>query len=467
VEIDDLAQGVPGMNDVSTNRPGCQPVRRRVRRLIVGILITGIIGIGACALWFYVLGPQPPEVALPTNDPGAALDIAEAHAEVKHWPFRSSKWGRFGQVLSSYGFRREAIICFSRAAELRPSNPKWPYLQGIYTAESDLDAGLALFTRSVQLGGDIQEPRLELAETLFRLGQADDAEKHFQFVLRVDPENARALFGLGCVANSRGDLAASRGHLEQTVQLAPRFRGARTLLAEVCRRLGDQQVADQHRELAASLSPDMNWPDPYMGLGGRHLRGQKHVVNRANALLKQNRARESLQLLKEMPPGSDQWYRKHLQLGRAYESLREYDLAEEAFREALRLKPDSVETFAGLANVLEKKGEFSDAAAQCRKALELKPDAVAIRFRLARCLEIEGDRAAAIESLQKYLHYKPDSPIACRELARLLADEGRDDEARRALQRALELSPDDRKLKVLRDQLEEDVPDAGDTPAVE
>jgi tetratricopeptide (TPR) repeat protein len=319
----------------------------------------------------------------------------------------------------------------------------------------------------VQLDGSVSTPRLALAETLIRLGRADEAEDHLQFALRTDRENPRALFGMGCVANDRGDLPASRDYLQHSARLAPNFKSAHTLLAEVYRRLGDQEQANRERALAASLSPKMHWPDPYSTLIGPPLRGQKEVIDRANALLKENRAQESLQLLKEMPPGSDQWYRKHLQFGRAYEKLGDYDAAEKAFREALRLKPGSLEVLAGLGITLQRQGNFSAAAEQFRKALEIKPDAANLYFRLGRCLDRLDDRAGAIEAMQNSVRYKPDAPIAYRELAKLLKLEGRTSEARAALEHALELEPNDASSAALLDRLNDEPPDNTEIPTVE
>ncbi len=101
------------MSDTASNPPGRQAVRRWVRRLLTWSLPSVALVPGVFVVWFYLLGPQPPVVALPDDDPGAALDIAEARSAVKMWPFRASKWGRLGMVLRVYGFKPEAITCIA------------------------------------------------------------------------------------------------------------------------------------------------------------------------------------------------------------------------------------------------------------------------------------------------------------------------------------------------------------------
>jgi tetratricopeptide (TPR) repeat protein len=446
---------------------GLPPIRRWRRRLVAGSIIAGFLACGVFVVWFYVLGPQPPEVALPDDDPGAALDIAEARTGVKRWPFRSSKWGRLGMVLGTYGFHRQAGSCFARAAELSPSSPRWPYLQGTYEVDFDIDASVTLFERSVRLDGSSSASRLTLAETLLRLARVDEAEEHFQFVLRTDPANARALFGMGRVANDRGDLPASLDYLKHSARLEPRFRAAHLLLAEINRRLGDQEQAYREQSLAAPLSEIMNWPDPYFTRLGPPFRGQKEIIARADDLLRDNRAQDALQLLKEMPAVRVSWYKKQLLLGRAYFKLGDHAAAEKALSETLRLNPDNLEALSALSNVFEEQGNYSAAAEQLRKALEFRPDSEAFQIRLSRCLANQGDRAAAIGVLQNAVRRKPVQLRLYHDLAQLLADDGRTAEAREALKRALELAPDDRKSQVMLERLVESPSDSAQSEKLE
>jgi len=85
-----------------------------------------------------------------------------------------------------------------------------------------------------------------------------------------------------------------------------------------------------------------------------------------------------------------------------------------AFREALRLKPDSFETLAGLGIVLESRESFR-CCRLCRKALELKPDRSRSIFgwRVASRAKATAPRRSV---LQNFLRYKSDAPIVLREL---------------------------------------------------
>ena len=343
------------------------------------------------------------------------------------------------------------------AAQLSPSNPQWLYLQGVYQAESNLDAGLALLKRSVQLEGSVPTPRLVLAETLLQVDGTDEAAEHFQFVLRTDPENARALHGMGRVARNRGELRASLDYLKRSAAAAPRIQATHILLAQVHQGLGDQKHAEMERARAASLSANTAWPDPYCSMRGGRLRGQRLIVDRATALLNENRAEEAVRLVHELPESSVPWFAKHLTLGRAYYKLGDYRAAEKAFREALRLKPDSVEVLQGFGMLLKQQEKFSAAAEYLPKAVELQPEAGVWHFRLGHCLEMEGQTAEAIVEYREAVRLVPDSGASQKALGSALLAKGQKAEALTALERTCQLAPKDadarRRLDALRESL--------------
>ncbi|HJT76703.1 MAG TPA: tetratricopeptide repeat protein [Gemmataceae bacterium] len=417
--------------------------RRWPRRLLVGILLAVVLAGGGLAAWFYVLGPQPPQVAGLEDDPGAARDVAEARAAVKRWPFRASKWGRLGLILGAYNFNREAIACVARAGQLSPSNPRWPYLEGYYEVEFDLDRAVTLLQRSVQLDGSVAVAHLLLAETLLRAGRADEAEQQFQLVLRQDPENARALLGMGRIADDRDDLAASCDYLSRSATAAPRVRETHVLLAKVYERRGDRHQADKEQRFAETLGPATQWPDPYYRLEGQSLRGQKFVFKRASKFLAENDPEEAIRLLNELPKTGAGAVRANELLGHAYLHLGDRDAAVKAFQEALRLKPDSVQALSSLGTTLQEQGDPSAAAEQFRKVLQLKPNDPATHYRLGTCLEKQHQTKEAVAEYRAAVRLRPTYVAAHKALGTLLLASGQDAEAVASLEQACELAPKD------------------------
>jgi aspartyl/asparaginyl beta-hydroxylase (cupin superfamily) len=80
---------------------------------------------------------------------------------------------------------------------------------------------------------------VQLAESLTRAGQAEDAHRAWQRVLGADPEHPRALFAMGGRALRLGDTKSARDYLLRAAQSAPNEPGIQINLAVVCRKLGD------------------------------------------------------------------------------------------------------------------------------------------------------------------------------------------------------------------------------------
>jgi tetratricopeptide (TPR) repeat protein len=402
-------------------------------------------------VWFYILGPQPPEVALPTDDPGAAQDISEARAAVKMWPFRASKWGRLGLVLNEYGLNREAIACFERAAQLSPKNPRWPYLQGSLAMDSDMDAALALFVRSVEINGNVAPARLTLAETLLWLSRTDEAAGHFEFVLKRDPKNARALLGMGRVALERGDYKDGLDYLKRSAAEEDKVKMTHDLLADVYLRMDDPERASKERALAASLPQTPTWPDPYFAWEGPPVRGHKLIMRKVGQLLGQKRAEDAIKLLNRIPEDSVHAPRKEIQLGRAYVMLKDFESAEKSYREALRLSPEEADALLGLGGALEKQGKYAEAIEPYRKAIRIKTTAIAGHYHLAICLEKDGKTDDAIAAYRETVRLRPALAPAYKSLGTLLHAKGQDAEALTALERACQLMPKDEEARRLLD----------------
>jgi tetratricopeptide (TPR) repeat protein len=105
--------------------------------------------------------------------------------------------------------------------------PSIPYRK--LTFERDFDA---ISTR---------EERMSRAEVLVRLGdllahdrsrRAEDAEEHFEAALRLDPDNASALAGLGRLMERRGRAAAADSSFGRAIALGPRDAAPYLLAAE-------------------------------------------------------------------------------------------------------------------------------------------------------------------------------------------------------------------------------------------
>ncbi len=107
-------------------------------------------------------------------------------------------------------------------------------------------------------------------------------------------------------------------------------------------------------------------------------------------------------------------------LGNAYRDTGKVDDAIRAYQKALELNPQSVNTYANLANVqLYTKNNPSDAIATYQKGLSALPNNSQLEFLLGVAYEKANKKADAIQTYRHILSYDAGNKAVQQELARL------------------------------------------------
>jgi tetratricopeptide (TPR) repeat protein len=380
----------------------------RLRRpWVIGLALALALGAGA-GYWFF-LRPEPhrpPEIELTGTDPEIAEAITSAREQVLREPQSAEAWGRLGMVLRAHDNGAQANECFAVAEELDPTEPRWPYLQGLTLLLTDPDAGIDCLRRAVARANSTPGPRLRLAEALLARGELDEAEEQFRTLLERYPGYPRALVGLGRLQYERGDLRESATTLRQARESPLVRKEASQLLAKVAYRLDDHKTLKELGDVAG-LPEDPPWSDPIVGEVESLRVGKKADLERAEFLLTHGQGREAVEVLEQLttrrPEDAEGW----LALGRTLVQLQSYSQARQALREAVRLDPDSVEGWFKLGVAEHGRGD-PGAATECfRKVVALKPDHVFAQYNLGQCLKDRGDRAGAREAFRAALRARP------------------------------------------------------------
>jgi Flp pilus assembly protein TadD len=100
-------------------------------------------------------------------------------------------------------------------------------------ASGQLSDAMAAYQRAVSGGGGDPRPHALLANIALRLGRFDVAEREFNHLLDANYQPAGGHFGLGMIAEARGDRAAAVTHYRRAVALDPAFKEARQALARL------------------------------------------------------------------------------------------------------------------------------------------------------------------------------------------------------------------------------------------
>lgn len=116
-------------------------------------------------------------------------------------------------------------------------------------------------------------------------------------------------------------------------------------------------------------------------------------------------------------------------IGSAHMEKGEVASAEEAFRRALDLEPESVKARNGLAVVLVRTGRSDEAVLELNRALRTDRQAVNVRGNLGAVLQSKGDLVGALEQYCEALRLRPADVDTARKVAALLSKTGRAAEA--------------------------------------
>jgi len=104
-------------------------------------------------------------------------------------------------------------------------------------------------------------------------------------------------------------------------------------------------------------------------------------------------------------------------LGKYYFWQNRFDKAQEAFQQALKLQPGSVDALNGLGAAHDRLGQFEDAQRSYRLALGVAPEAAHVWANLGYSLLLQGRAVTAAAVLEKAVNLDPANTMARRHLA--------------------------------------------------
>ncbi|QDU36819.1 TPR repeat-containing protein YrrB [Maioricimonas rarisocia] len=379
--------------------------------------------------------------------------IEAAREAVGRAPQSDEAWGQLGMTFLAHGLRDEAEVCLLKAAEIDPSDPRWPYL--LIPEKGSIDPALAekRLREVIALDARPPVPRLRLAELLWKQERLEEAEEIFREVAEQYPDIGRARLGLGRIAFARGELEASRRHLEQAVALAPAAIPAHQLLAQVYQRLGDTKAAREQLAHLESLPPKWSWPDPWWAEVASRSASAQNVVTHAGRLRDAGRFEEALDVLEAAAREHPDSPELTVALGMVLIDLKDGARAEDVFARGIELAPEMVVPYLGMGHALALQDRLEAAIEQYRRALEMDPRFAEAHLAMGQCFVRSGQLNEAADALSKAVRHDPNLIDGQILLGATLMDLDRLDEAGKALEAAALVKPNHEVVARLRDEL--------------
>ncbi|MBV6623605.1 MAG: tetratricopeptide repeat protein [Rivularia sp. (in: Bacteria)] len=270
---------------------------------------------------------------------------------------------------------------------------------------------------------------LQLAVKYFKANRLIEAEQCYRQVLKEQPQNPEALYGLGLLAQQMNHLAIAEKLFNSVVLVKPDLLKAWFSLGNVRQANGKLPEAELAYQKAIELQPNIA---PLYNNLGYTLQEQgkwdeaikcyqkaleiqptcvEAEVNLANALFTQ----EKLPLDKQ-----SHYAAANNNLGLNRTKAKDFQGAEAYYRQAIAMQPNLAEAHYNLAGVLKQQQKLPEAVDCYSKALTLKPDCIEAYKNLGDVLQQQDKLEEAADAYRKALQLKPDYAQAYSNLVSVL-----------------------------------------------
>jgi tetratricopeptide (TPR) repeat protein/nucleoside phosphorylase len=255
---------------------------------------------------------------------GRMLDVVQClETAIREAPPNARVHGLLGQVLRKMGRISEALVHARTAIALAPDDPVLQTEVGICTAEVESEeAALPFFEAAVRIRPDDYGFQSNLCMALVRLQRLADAIEPAQRAVDLKPDDSKEAMRLGILLESQGSEERARHYLEKSVDLDP-------------------ESAEAHEHLGSHLAKH-----------DLHAEALPHLQRAADIAASARR----LELV-----------------GGSHADLSQWSEAEDAFRQAVALKPNDSGLRTNLAFCVANLGRAPEAVTLLEQALQDDP----------------------------------------------------------------------------------------------
>lgn len=284
------------------------------------------------------------------------------------------------------------------------------------------DAKQALY-QLIKLLPEDAEIHNNYANVLQRLGNDDEALRHYHQAVQLEPSYVTAHFNLGLFFLRQHDFSAASKQFNNVLALAPNHPTVHYYLGNCYLQQEDFSKAEQH--YLSMLAVDPEHRDTLNNLGVLCLKidaGQRAVdyftqvlaldpddtearSNIANTFIEHGRHEQALthyqELLQLNPDDIETLYNT----GVALTALREFDQAQAIYQRLLAIEPNHVDALANCGCIAHELEDRSTARDYFSRVLELEPDNTYIAHMLAAQLGQTHEQAPNAYSEVVFDHY--------------------------------------------------------------
>ena len=293
-----------------------------------------------------------------------------------------------------------------------------------YSAIIVLPVLLLLSSLAVAAQSKSVDDRLEGAAALIRDSRLQEAEEQLLLILKVEPNEARALNLLGTIRAQQSRLNEAETLFSQALRNDRQLVAARMNLAYLYLLKGVPEKTILELKEVVRLDPN----------------NAEASYRLASLLLSQNHIDECISFVQQL--SQSQSAPLLVVLGDAYLKKGKPDKAEESYRRALSNQDGYTDAVLGLAQTAQARGDTKQASLYLSRAKQLVVNSPETLYRFALVAMRSGDYEEANAALTQAVKLKPTEPAYFLALGTTWLQKPDLFEAEKAFRRSLELRPD-------------------------
>ncbi len=269
------------------------------------------------------------------------------------------------------------------------------------------------------------ERHLSRADKYFGAAQYESAIVEYRVALKLESVNQRAIVGIGSSHYAQNKLEDAFPFLGRAVELSPTNTAIRLKLATIYLLAGENEQARKHASFILKEQPS-------------NFDALKLWVSGANT---PEQVDEAFRRLQSVESSIQDKSRLEILRGRLYMHRSDWVSAEQAFKTAQNLDPNSRDAHMILGDLYAASGRTNLAGREFEKATEVAPTNAYAWFEWAEFKRKTGELAESKKLLSTMVERNPEYASAWYRLAQINASEGNFKDALEQLESALKREP--------------------------
>ncbi len=184
-----------------------------------------------------------------------AQSLAHLEDAIRSGPPGLSDYLAASELSLMLGDKDAAIVYCQKAVDLKPAGPSFGALGEAFFAADVMDSALVYLRKAVDSDASNPRHRFNLANALEITGQYNEAEKHFQYFLASQPDDAVGHFNYGVHLEKQGREVEALYHINRTIRLEPGMLSAHIVKVQLLEKMNQYDSAVQEVTFLKAADP--------------------------------------------------------------------------------------------------------------------------------------------------------------------------------------------------------------------